>query len=271
MLEALERGFKKFEIDFYLIGAVARDVWMRAINDLSPRRATRDIDFAILINNNGVYEALKDYLIEQEGFRAYQNNAFVLLWPGNLQVDLMPFGSIEKEDKIKVEGTGLTTLHVPGFKEVYEAGLPEIELEDNQRFKFCTVPGIVLLKLLAWYDRPEVRSSDIQDISDMLLHYFDMFADDIYENHYDLFGEENKAADYLLHIAAQALGREIGKIARKNPPLVVQILTIFEENTRVIAKSPIADLMAGFFNNSVENNIALLLKVKRGIEEIIAP
>ena len=27
MLSALERGFEKFEIDFYLVGAVARDVW----------------------------------------------------------------------------------------------------------------------------------------------------------------------------------------------------------------------------------------------------
>ena len=27
--EALERGFKKFDIDFYLVGATARDVWMR--------------------------------------------------------------------------------------------------------------------------------------------------------------------------------------------------------------------------------------------------
>ena len=43
MLEALERGFKKFRIDFYLIGAVSRDVWMVGIK--------------------GVYEALKEYLI----------------------------------------------------------------------------------------------------------------------------------------------------------------------------------------------------------------
>lgn len=32
MLAALERGFKKLGIDFYLIGAVARDVWMHAIH-----------------------------------------------------------------------------------------------------------------------------------------------------------------------------------------------------------------------------------------------
>jgi len=30
MLDALERGLEKFNIDFYLVGAVARDVWMTA-------------------------------------------------------------------------------------------------------------------------------------------------------------------------------------------------------------------------------------------------
>ena len=45
MLSALERGLKKFEIDFYLFGAVARDLWMSAINNIPPSRITGDIDF----------------------------------------------------------------------------------------------------------------------------------------------------------------------------------------------------------------------------------
>ena len=31
MLTALERGLAKFRLDFYLVGAVARDVWMHGI------------------------------------------------------------------------------------------------------------------------------------------------------------------------------------------------------------------------------------------------
>jgi len=67
MLYALQRGLEKFGIDFYLVGAVARNVWMTGINNIAPRRTTGDIDFAVLINNNGVYEALKKYLIITEG------------------------------------------------------------------------------------------------------------------------------------------------------------------------------------------------------------
>jgi predicted nucleotidyltransferase len=79
MLSALERGFEKFGIDFYLVGAVARDVWMGGINKIAPRRTTGDIDFAILINDKGTYEALKTFLVETEGFHPFKGNALVLI------------------------------------------------------------------------------------------------------------------------------------------------------------------------------------------------
>jgi predicted nucleotidyltransferase len=68
MLSALERGLNKFDIDFYLVGAVARDLWMSAINDIPPSRITGDIDFAVFIDDKGTYDNLKKYLIEVEGF-----------------------------------------------------------------------------------------------------------------------------------------------------------------------------------------------------------
>jgi predicted nucleotidyltransferase len=88
MLYALERGLDKFGIDFYLVGAVARNVWMTGINNIAPRRTTGDIDFAVLINDNGVYEALKTYLILTEGFQPYKGNEYVLIWKENLEVHI---------------------------------------------------------------------------------------------------------------------------------------------------------------------------------------
>lgn len=125
MLSALERGFKKYGIDYYLVGAVARDVWMMGINKISPRRTTGDIDFAILINDKGIYEMLKLHLVVSEGFNPVKENAFVLIWNNQFEVDLLPFGAIEDEDgKVSVEGTGFTIVDVPGFNEIYEEGLP---------------------------------------------------------------------------------------------------------------------------------------------------
>jgi predicted nucleotidyltransferase len=49
MLSALERGLNKFDIDFYLVGAVARDLWMSAINDIPPSRITGDMILLFLL------------------------------------------------------------------------------------------------------------------------------------------------------------------------------------------------------------------------------
>ena len=98
MLSALERGFNKFGIDFYLVGAVARDVWMSGINKIAPRRTTGDIDFAVLINDKGIYEALKTFLVETEGFHPFKGNPLVLIWKDKTIVDLLPFGAIEDEN-----------------------------------------------------------------------------------------------------------------------------------------------------------------------------
>lgn len=264
MLTALERGLKQFNIDFYLVGAVARDVWMSAIHGIPPSRITGDIDFAVFINDKGIYEALKKYLIETEGFHPYKGNAFVLVWKGFIQVDLLPFGEIEgKGAHVKVEGTGLTDLSVPGFKEIYDYGLPEAELEGKHHFKFCTLPGIVLLKLMAYEDRPEIRRDDIKDISKILKHFFDMYDEEIYANHLDLFGQ-GKELDML---AARVMGRDMSKIARLNEELFIRISALLDKNTVSPATSEISKIMAEFFENTVQDSMDMLIEIKAGFME----
>ena len=265
LLSALERGFEKIGIDYYLVGAVARDVWMSGINNIAPRRTTADIDFAVLINDKGDYEALKEYLVSTEGFQPTKENAFVLLWKDRTEVDLMPFGAIEDEEaKVTIQGTGFTTLHVPGFAEVYEEGLPEVEVAEQHTFKFCSLPGIVVLKLLAWDDRPEVRRDDIKDISDILNHFFDMYDEEIWGNHFDLFGDE-----YIdtLHTAARVMGREVKKIARRNDKLFARITNIITNNTAAADSSKIAAIMTEHFENTVEDSLKLLLQIQKGLTE----
>lgn len=256
MLFALERGFKIFNIDFYLVGAVARDVWMSGINKIAPRRTTGDIDFAVLINDKGTYEALKEYLVNTEGFHPYKSNSFVLIWKDKTEVDLLPFGAFENEDgRVIADGLGLTNISLQGFTEVYEEGLPELDLEGEHQFKFCTLPGIVLLKMIAWEDRPEKRRDDIKDISDILSHFFNMCDNEIWENHHDLFGQDD--AD-LKNIAARVMGREMGKIAKRNEKLRSRIAGILNANTNDIANSPMAAIMVEYFENAIEQNVLLL-------------
>jgi len=265
MLYALERGLDKFGIDFYLVGAVARNVWMTGINNIAPRRTTGDIDFAVLINDKGVYEALKTYLIITEGFQPYKGNEYVLIWKENLEVDLLPFGAIDDEDaKFNSNGLGSTSISLQGFSEIYNDGLPTLDLEGKHQFKFCTLPGIVLLKLIAWDDRPESRRDDIKDISDILNHFFDMNDNEIFENHHDLFEKEEAS---LKHIAARVMGREMSKIAKKNELLFSRIVGILDSNTLVSQNSEMAKIMVEYYDNTIDDNVQLLKYLRQGFTE----
>ena len=265
MLYALERGLDKFGIDFYLVGAVARNVWMTGINNIAPRRTTGDIDFAVLINDKGVYEALKTYLILTEGFQPYKGNEYVLIWKENLEVDLLPFGAIDDEDaKFNSNGLGSTSISLQGFSEIYNDGLPTLDLEGKHQFKFCTLPGIVLLKLIAWDDRPESRRDDIKDISDILNHFFDMNDNEIFENHHDLFEKEEAS---LKHIAARVMGREMSKIAKKNELLFSRIVGILDSNTLVSQNSNMAKIMVEYYDNTIDDNVQLLKHLRQGFTE----
>ena len=263
MLTALQRGLTKFKIDFYLIGAVARDVWMNGINNIAPKRTTGDIDFAVFISKIGVYENLIEYLIENESFQPYKGNAYVLIWNNSIEVDLLPFGAIENENA-KLSGLGLANINFQGFTEVYEIGLPTIDLEGKNQFKFCTLPGIVLLKLIAWDDRPEARRDDIKDICDILNHFFSMYDNEIWEYHSDLFSAEKVD---LKHISARVMGREMSKIAKKNEALFERINTIMEANTNNIPKSKMAIIMLEYFENTLEESVLLLQQIKFGYNE----
>ena len=263
MLSALERGFNKFGIDFYLVGAVARDVWMSGINKIAPRRTTGDIDFAVLINDKGIYEALKTFLVETEGFHPFKGNPLVLIWKDKTIVDLLPFGAIEDEN-IVTSDLGLTKINLQGFAEVYEEGLPLLDLEGIHQFKFCSLPGIVLLKMIAYDDRPEIRRDDIKDISDILNHFFNMYDNEIWDNHSDLFDEEE--VDLKL-IAARVMGREMNKIAKRNEQLFKRIEKILAANTNEMGNSKMAVIMIEYFYNTVKDNVLILQKLLQGFTE----
>jgi predicted nucleotidyltransferase len=263
-LSALERGFQKYNIDFYLVGAVSRDVWLSGLNGITPRRTTADVDFAVFINGKGIYEQLREYLITQEGFNPYAQNAFVLIHENGTEVDLLPFGAVEDDDrKVTVAGTGFTSIQVDGFKEVYEQQLTEVDLEGHA-FKICSLPGFVLLKLISWDDRPETRPDDITDISDILRHFFDIYKETIWTDHSDLFADETAE---LETIATRVLGREIGKIISNSEHLRKRVLTILDNNTADPETSPAALIMQRYFENTLEQSVQLLTEIKKGILE----
>lgn len=64
IFDILERSLNQLNIDFYLIGALARQVWYEKGN--MSFRTTKDVDYAVLVNNEDEYQRIRAYLIDTE-------------------------------------------------------------------------------------------------------------------------------------------------------------------------------------------------------------
>jgi len=203
-------------------------------------------------------------LIENEGFAPYKENSFVLIWKGKIEVDLIPFGELEKQGVITVKGTGFTSMNVEGFKEVFEEAAEQIRTDNNKTFKVCTLAGIVILKLIAWDDRPERRGDDFIDIADILTNYFHFNSDSIYSGHSDLFTDD---AD-IDEIAAQFIGREIGKILARNMSVEERVIGILQKGLSGNHYYRPDELLARRMDKTIEASRSLISRIIKGIQEV---
>ena len=258
LLDALEEAFAATGIDYYIIGALARDVWYARGNKTF--RQTKDVDLAILVGSQEDYNAVKEYLSEKKGFTATKNNSFVLHTPAGVQVDILPFGEIEINDGVTIAGTGLSNIKVNGFMEVYQSGTEKVEMQTGHEFKIATLPAIVLLKLIAFDDRPEMRTKDARDIANIMTHYFELQADLIYNEHTDLFTEDANEQS-LEAIAAIVIGREISKIVASNKVIKERLQHILKTHIELGADSLFVRNMVAETDSTVEGNVVLLRNI----------
>ena len=261
---SLEKAFDTLGIDFYIVGAIARDTWFAhsGIKTIG----TADVDFAVYIPEKENFLALKKYLQEKEGFNVSSQNQFAVFSPKGMQVDLLPFGEIEVEGKVMLEGKELAKIAVNGFREVYETALAPVEYSEDHIFKVCTLPGIVILKLITFDDRPEARQKDIGDIGKILQHYFDIESDIIYEHHNDLF---DSTAELPL-IAARVLGRQMQIILSRSAELKKRIASILELSISNKENSPLIRLLSKQGEMDIDFSANLLSEMLAGTNDKIS-
>lgn len=251
----LAQAFAAIGIDFYIIGAMARDVWYEKGQKTS--RGTKDVDFAVLVSSYEEYEALRNYLKEKYHYEDTRGNAFVMISPDGMQVDILPFGEIATDDSITVKGEGMTSIEVDGFNEVYEGGTEEVELSTGHKFRVATLPAIVLLKLIAFDDRPERRTKDARDIANIIEHFFDLQQDLIYNNYSDEFINDTDPRT-LEEISATVIGREIKAMLGNNKPLHERVIAILQEHIEQADKSSFVRNMVAETNRDVDQSVSWL-------------
>lgn len=260
VFDTVEHAFSTLGIDYYLIGAMARQIWYEKAG--VSIRTTGDVDYAILVGSHEEYYKVKDYLKENEGFTESRTNAFALFTKDGILIDILPFGEIESDGNVRIHGTGMSSIRVDGMKEVYASGTEEMKLETGNYFKVATLPGIALLKLIAYDDRPEVRQKDAVDIANLIKHFFNLNDELIYNNHNDLFEDQERS---LESIGAIVLGREMAKIAGDNSHLVGRLESILTKHIELREHGPFLRLMINATNSRAEEMISWLNDILNGM------
>jgi predicted nucleotidyltransferase len=213
---------KELGIDFFIVGAIARNIWL-VFHDENPS-GTKDIDLGVYVPDEKKYNELRDSLLSKYDYTPSRENPFCLISPDGKLIDLLPFGEIENAGHVMIEGRGLTSINLDGFREVFKLGVVEVMIGADT-YKACSIPGIVILKMIAFDDRPDRRIKDIGDIYSICRHYPQIVTDHIWNAHADLYADESlEHAD----VAMIVLGREMEKLIAANQKLKDRIDAILD-------------------------------------------
>jgi len=104
------------DLRYFLVGASARDLLLEHAHNIDPGRNTNDVDLALTVDNWAEFEQMRLRLIEGGQFAPIGNLAHTLLFEGRYELDLVPFGDVEQEDRtIAWPPNGSVVMNVFGF------------------------------------------------------------------------------------------------------------------------------------------------------------
>lgn len=199
------------EVEIMLVGATARDVALAADGHDANLRATNDVDIAVAVADAAAFEQLVANLAP---IRAGGSHKFRI---EDIEVDIVPFGGIERGDRTIVWPDG-STMNTLGFAEALESAL-ELILPRGLRMPVASIAAQTAFKLFAWSDRGRSTDRDAVDLRVLLLSYSSgvrldrIYADDNlavledYDFDVRLAGSHWAGVDVRLNLGSRVAGR----------------------------------------------------------------
>jgi predicted nucleotidyltransferase len=259
VLKSVDTCCKLLEVDFYILGALARDVWYEQGSIAAI--GTKDVDFAIFFRDVNEFNTLKELLERDHGFISISDNQFALVAPNRFEIDILPFGQLEVEDGEAFD-VGERKVKVNGLNQVYLESVKGVYLFDNREFKVATLPAIVMLKLIAYDDRPEHRPNDPEDCMSIIKNYYSLQSELIFEQHFDLL------VDMPPDVAApRVIGRELRSTLDQDHLLRERVITILKNHIGLREKSGFVLKMATREYYGTDEAVMYLEEILTGIEE----
>jgi predicted nucleotidyltransferase len=240
LLRELNSFFGSINVDFYVIGATARDIILSNLHDLLPERKTMDLDIAIAISDWNQFQSIEESLPKKEGFEKNKEQKQRFIYEGIYVLDIVPFGDIAEDDgNIYWPPDETIAMSVWGFPEMADATI-SVEIDGEFTIKIASLPGLFLLKLVAWKDRRLLGSKDAYDMALLMVNYLDINMERAVEEHYDLY-----ETDEFNHViaGAQLMARDVKLLIRENEKTLGYLKKILTKEIELAEESRLINQM----------------------------
>ncbi len=181
------------------------------------RRPTHDVNGVVTVDSWAHFDRIRDRLFKA-GFRP-GSAPHELRFGEAVRIDLIPYGTgLVQDDRLEWPGADriMTTL---GVEEAFECAVDQ-EVAAGLSLPVVKIPGLVLLKIVAYQDRPQERAKDLADVVHCFEHYEESLEG---SQRFDMAGltveEEPVQFD---EAGAFLLGNELAKLARPKSLVAVR-------------------------------------------------
>ncbi len=165
-----------------LVGAAARDILLYNVFGQRVFRATQDVDIGISIDSWERIDTVKSAILRAPDFQPSTAQPYRVLHKTqgtaySTPVDLLPFGEIATESEAfrwPPPDSDLV-MSVAAFGDAYASSLA-VTVAPGFDLRMASLPGLVLLKLLAWVDKSD--SKQAQDVLRLVETYGDAGNED---------------------------------------------------------------------------------------------
>jgi len=192
---------------FFVVGATARDILLEHCHAKRSPRRTSDLDIGIEVGGWDEFHKLSDALIKIKFSPTDDPCKFRF---DDIPLDVVPFGAISDGDTIiRHPSDSALVMNVLGFQEAYDySTMIRISDEPVLDIRVATIPGIALLKLIAWDERYPDRSKDAVDLYFFMEKYAEAGNEDrLYGDDLDVMKSEGFDPEQA---GIRILGRDMG-------------------------------------------------------------
>jgi predicted nucleotidyltransferase len=142
----------------------------------------------------------------------------------SIPIDLIPFRGVTAADgTVGWPPSRDIVMNLAGFEEALASSIP-IQIEENLIVRVASIPGLMILKLVAWSDRRLEADKDAADIYRLLTAYADAGnTDRLYEHEMALL----EAVGFDMELAgAELVGHDVAQLC--SPPTLALIRSVLE-------------------------------------------